>query len=188
METKRFFIDGPVLLQPEVFIDDRGCFFESFSVERYQKLGIPADRFVQDNVSKSKRGVVRGLHYQARPFEQGKLVQVLCGRVLDVAVDIRVGSPTYGRHVMVELSGVNHKQFWIPAGFAHAFMSLVDNTIFTYKVTGLYHKESDRGILWNDPALDIAWPKDVTPIVSSKDAASPPLSEIVDAFVYNEEH
>lgn len=186
METKRFSIEGPVLLQPDVFIDDRGCFFESFSLKRYQDLGIPADRFVQDNVSKSKRGVVRGLHYQAAPFEQGKLVQVLHGRVLDVALDIRVGSPTYGKHVMVELSGVDHQQFWIPAGFAHAFMALTDDAIFTYKVTNPYDKESDRGVRWNDPALGIAWPTDIAPIVSAKDAALPLLRDIVNGFVYGE--
>ncbi len=188
METKRFEIAGPVLLKPDVFIDDRGYFFESFSLKRYQELGIPAERFVQDNVSHSRRGVVRGLHYQAPPFAQGKLVQVLRGRVLDVALDIRTGSPTFGKYVMVELSEVDHSQFWIPAGFAHAFLALEDNTLFTYKVTNPYHKESDRGILWNDPELGIAWPKDITPLVSPKDAALPLLSGIATDFVFGEEY
>jgi dTDP-4-dehydrorhamnose 3,5-epimerase len=186
MEIQRFEVTGPVLLMPVVYADDRGYFFESFSRERYLEVGIPADRFVQDNVSKSKQGVVRGLHYQAQPFEQGKLVQVLRGRVLDVALDIRTGSPTFGKHVMVDLSEENHRQFWIPAGFAHAFMALEDDTVFTYKVTNPYNKESDRGVLWNDPALGIQWPDMVSPIVSSKDAALPPLCEIADGFVYGE--
>lgn len=185
METKRFEIAGPVLLMPDVFSDDRGYFFESFSLKRYQEFGIPADRFVQDNVSKSKKGTVRGLHYQAPPFDQGKLVQVLSGSVLDVAVDIRDGSPTYGRYVTVELSEKNHNQFWIPAGFAHAFMALEDDTVFAYKVTNPYDKDSDRGILWNDPAIGILWPK-LDAIVSPKDADLPPLQEIVREFAYGE--
>ncbi len=181
METKRFDIEGPMLLVPDVYADDRGYFFESYSLKKYQELGIPAERFVQDNVSKSKKGVVRGLHYQAPPFAQGKLVSVLRGRVLDVAVDIRTGSPTYGKHVMVELSEENHAQFWIPEGFAHAFMALEDDTVFTYKVTNVYDKASDRGVCWNDPDLGIAWPASEA-LVSEKDAALPLLKDIVSEF------
>lgn len=183
MKVEKTILDGVLIIEPDVYADDRGYFFESFSREKYREAGIPADRFVQDNASNSKKGVVRGLHYQAPPFAQGKLVQVLRGRVLDVALDIRTGSPTYGQHVMVELSEENHRQFWIPAGFAHAFMALEDDTIFTYKVTNPYNKESDRGVLWNDPALGIAWPE-MGAIVSSKDAALPLLAESPQEFVF----
>jgi dTDP-4-dehydrorhamnose 3,5-epimerase len=193
MESKRFDeIAGqcPVLLVPRVSADDRGYFLESWSEPKYHELGIPVDpaKFVQGNVSKSKKGVVRGLHYQATPFEQGKLVSVLRGRVVDVAVDIRTGSPTFGKHVMAELSEENHHQLWIPAGFAHGFMALEDDTVFTYLVTGLYHPESERSVLWNDPAIGIAWPsiEGVDPIVSSKDAKALPLAEIVDGFAFGE--
>lgn len=184
MEAKQFEIVGLVLFKPDVFADDRGYFFESFSQKRYQEFGIPAEHFVQDNVSRSRRGVVRGLHYQAPPYAQGKLVQVLRGRVFDVAVDIRTGSPTYGKYVMVELSEANHCQFWIPAGFAHGFFALEDETIFTYKVTNPYHKESDRGILWNDPVLNIPWPTGIAPVVSPKDATLSLFNGIADEFAY----
>lgn len=193
MESKRFDeIAGqcPVLLMPKEFPDDRGYFLESWNEPKYRELGIPLQpaKFVQANVSKSKKGVVRGLHYQATPFEQGKLVSVLRGRVVDVAVDIRTGSPTYGKHVMAELSEENHHQLWIPAGFAHGFMALEDDTVFTYLVTGPYNGASDRGVLWNDPAIGIAWPaiEGVEPIVSLKDAALPFLSDIVDGFAFGE--
>lgn len=183
MKVEKTILDGVLIIEPDVFADDRGYFFESFSLKKYQEAGIPAEQFVQDNASKSRKGVVRGLHYQAPPFAQGKLVQVLRGRVLDVALDIRSGSPTYGQHVMVELSEENHRQLWLPAGFAHAFMTLEDDTIFTYKTTNPYNKESDRGIRFDDPALGIAWPAaDV--IVSEKDAALPLLADIVQEFVF----
>lgn len=184
MEVQTLAIPGPKLIMPDVFGDDRGYFFESFSGAKYQAVGIPVDRFVQDNVSRSKKGVVRGLHYQAPPFEQGKLVQVLSGRVLDVALDIRVGSPTYGQHVMAELSEENHQQFWIPAGFAHGFLALEDETVFLYKVTNPYDKASDRGVLWNDPALEIEWLEIGMPLVSEKDAALPRLSDLTSEFSY----
>lgn len=193
MESKRFDeIAGqcPVLLTPKAFTDDRGYFLESWSEPKYRELGVPIHpaKFVQANVSRSKKGVVRGLHYQARPSEQGKLVSVLHGRVVDVAVDIRTESPTYGKYVMVELSEENHCQLWIPAGFAHGFMALEDDTVFTYLVTGLYNPASERGVLWNDPAIGIAWPSidGMEPIVSSKDAVLPLLSDIVDGFVFGE--
>ncbi|MDQ5977009.1 MAG: dTDP-4-dehydrorhamnose 3,5-epimerase [Patescibacteria group bacterium] len=168
MQTRTFDIAGLVLMTPEVFVDERGYFFECFQKERYRELGIPVDDFVQENISKSKKGVLRGMHFQRDPFAQGKLVQVLCGRVLDVAVDIRFGSPTYGRYVTVELSEENHQQFWVPAGFAHGFLALEDDTIFSYKVTALYSKVSEGGIRFDDPDLNIAWPFKY-PIVLEKD-------------------
>lgn len=175
-------IPGLLILEPDAFSDERGFFMETYSRDRYREAGIAED-FFQDNLSSSKRGVIRGLHYQAPPFAQGKLVSVLRGRVLDVAVDIRAGSPTYGKYVAVELSGENHKQFWIPAGFAHGFVALEDDTLFAYKCTAPYSKEHDRGIRWNDPAIGIEW--GVTDrIVSDKDRAHPLLSEIVQEFTF----
>lgn len=178
-------IPGLIVITPDVFADERGFFFESFQEERYRAtLGLKSDEhFIQDNLSSSKRGVLRGLHYQAPPMAQGKLVSVLSGRVLDVAVDIRFGSPTYGQHVMVELSGENHRQFWIPAGFAHGFVALEDDTLFAYKCTNVYSKEHDRGVLWNDPALGIEWDVE-SPIVSEKDQKHPLLKDIAQEFVY----
>lgn len=158
METETFFIEGLLLVKPMVFTDERGYFFESFNAERYSELGIPADGFIQDNVSCSKRGVLRGLHFQSAPFAQGKLVSVFRGKVLDVAVDIREDSPTFGRFVAVELSSENHYQLWIPAGFAHGFLALEDDTIFSYKVTAPYSKEHEGGIRYDDPDIGIEWP------------------------------
>lgn len=181
MKIEKTALEGVMIIEPDVFTDERGYFFESFQEKRYQEaLGI-TDRFVQDNVSLSQKGVLRGLHYQAPPFAQGKLVQVLKGRVLDVAVDIRSGSPTYGKHVMVELSSDNHKQFFIPAGFAHGFLTLEDDTIFTYKCTNVYSREHDRGILWNDPSLGIDWGNDA-PMVSEKDQKHPLFGDIEQEF------
>ena len=189
MEKETFFIEGLILVKPRVFTDERGYFFESFSAERYRELGIPAgavvpllercDRcFMQDNVSSSKRGVLRGLHFQSAPFAQGKLVSVLHGKVLDVAVDIREGSATFGKHVAVELSEENHHQLWIPEGFAHGFLSLEDDTVFSYKVTAPYSKEHEGGIRFDDPDLGIEWPHvEEGIIVSEKDKALPYLRE-----------
>jgi dTDP-4-dehydrorhamnose 3,5-epimerase len=177
MEIERFDIKGLALLTPDIFRDERGYFFETWSAAKYAELGIPADAFVQDNESESIAGTVRGLHFQAPPFAQGKLVRVIVGRVIDVAVDIRFGSPTFGKSVAVELSATNKKQFWIPAGFAHGFATLEPGTIFAYKVTAPYAKECDGGILWNDPALGIPWPTTHVPIVSEKDSQLPTLAE-----------
>ena len=149
-------IEGLLILEPRIFPDDRGYFFESYNKKKFAEIGIDAD-FVQDNQSFSHKGALRGLHGQANPFAQGKLVRVLQGRVLDIAVDIRKNSPTYGQHVTAELSGDNHKQFWIPSGFLHGFVTLEDNTIFTYKVTNFYDKASEIGVIWNDPSLGIGW-------------------------------
>ncbi|MGZ3872514.1 MAG: dTDP-4-dehydrorhamnose 3,5-epimerase [Mucilaginibacter sp.] len=149
-------IQGLLVIEPRIFNDDRGYFYESYNQAKFTEAGIAVD-FVQDNQSFSHKGAVRGLHGQADPFAQGKLVRVISGRVLDVAVDIRKASPTYGKYVSIELSGENQLQFWIPAGFLHGFATLEDNTIFTYKVNNYYNKESEIGVLWNDPALAINW-------------------------------
>jgi dTDP-4-dehydrorhamnose 3,5-epimerase len=179
METEKFFIDGLILLSPKVFADERGYFFESFNAERYREFGIPMDDFVQDNVSSSGRGVLRGLHFQRAPMAQGKLVQVLHGKVLDVAVDIRSDSSTFGKFVAVELSGENHRELWIPAGFAHGFLALEDDTIFSYKVTAPYAKEHEAGIRYDDPDIAIVWPHvEGGLIVSGKDRELPFLKEL----------
>ena len=168
-ETK---LEGVLVLEPRVFADERGAFVETWNAERYAALGIEGP-FVQDNVSVSKRGVVRGLHFQ-NPNPQGKLVSVLHGAVYDVAVDLRVGSETFGEWVGVELSAENGRQMWIPEGFAHGFQALADGTVFSYKCTAYYSPADERSLRWDDPALGIAWPL-AEPIVSAKDAAAPVL-------------
>ena len=149
-------IEGLLVIEPQIFNDDRGYFFESYNGAKYKEAGIAVD-FIQDNQSFSRKGSVRGLHGQADPFAQGKLVRVISGRVLDVAVDIRKASPTYGEHFSIELSSDNKLQFWIPGGFLHGFSVLEDNTIFAYKVNNYYNKASELGVLWNDPTLNIDW-------------------------------
>lgn len=175
MKVLKTDIEGLLILEPDIFSDERGFFMEAFSKDRYREAGINAE-FTQDNLSVSKKGVLRGLHYQAPPFAQGKLVSVLRGRVLDIAVDIRTGSSTYGQHVAVELSADNHKQFWIPTGFAHGFVALEEDTIFFYKCTNVYSKEHDRGIRYDDPALAIDWGV-ADPVVSAKDKQQPFLKD-----------
>lgn len=167
---------------PQVFGDSRGWFVEQYNAERYKIAGITAD-FVQDNESFSAKGVVRGLHWQAAPWTQAKLVRVIRGAVWDVAVDIRKGSPTFGRHVSEILTAENRKQFFIPRGFAHGFIVLDDDTVFSYKCDNFYHPEADRGMLFNDPALGIEWPKmDVEIRLSEKDQKHPGLVDI-EAYV-----
>lgn len=168
-------LEGLLIIEPRIFPDDRGYFYESYNKNKFTEAGITAD-FVQDNQSFSQKGALRGLHGQANPFAQGKLVRVLQGSVLDVAVDIRKNSPTYGQHVTVELSGTNHLQFWVPPGFLHGFVTLEDNTIFTYKVTNFYDKASEIGVIWNDPTLAIGWGVDV------KDVLLSPKDEVLPAF------
>jgi dTDP-4-dehydrorhamnose 3,5-epimerase len=175
-------IEDVMLFEPQVFPDDRGFFFESFNSERYGEAGLNLD-FVQDNVSKSKKGTIRGLHYQIGDFAQGKLCQVVAGTVLDVAVDIRWGSPTFGKYVEAELSEDNHHQLWIPPGFAHGFSVLSDEAIFLYKCTNLYNKESERSIIYNDPDLGIDW-KVEDPNVSEKDKQAIKFTEIEKDFIY----
>ena len=171
------------LLEPKVFTDSRGFFFESYSRADMEQIGIP-DEFVQDNHSCSSKGVVRGLHFQSR-HPQGKLVRVVRGSIFDAAVDVRKNSPAYGRSFGVELSAKNHLILWVPAGFAHGFLSLEDGTEVLYKTTDFYHPEYDGGIHWNDPDLRIAWPGDIAPIViSEKDNRLPRLREIDSPFEY----
>ena len=160
-------IEGLLVIKPKVFEDDRGHFFESWSKGAFSKNGLELD-FVQDNQSLSSKGVLRGLHFQNPPFAQGKLVRVIKGKVLDVAVDIRKKSQTYGQYFSVELSEENKTIFWIPPGFAHGFITLKDDTIFTYKCTGVYNAASEGSLLWSDDALNIDWGIDV-PLVSDKD-------------------
>jgi dTDP-4-dehydrorhamnose 3,5-epimerase len=175
-------IEGLLIIEPRVFPDDRGYFYESYNKQKYAAAGIDAE-FVQDNQSVSQKGTLRGLHGQSEPFAQGKLVRVLQGRALDVAVDIRKNSPTYGQHTSVELSGENHVQLWIPPGFLHGFVTLEDNTIFTYKVTNYYNKQSEIGVLWNDPTLAIGWGiADIDVLLSAKDEILPTFKEFVSPF------
>ena len=168
-------LPGVLIIEPDVFGDDRGSFMETYHQARYEELGIKA-RFVQDNLSYSRRGVLRGLHYQY-PHSQGKLVYVLKGEVFDVAVDVRVGSPHYGQWVGVTLSEKNKRQFFIPEGFAHGFVVVSDEALFAYKCTDFYHPEAEGGIIWNDPDLGIEWPE-MNPVLSSKDASYPRLCQI----------
>ena len=169
-------LPGVLLIEPHVFGDQRGFFMETYHQARYQESGIP-DRFVQDNHSRSRRGVLRGLHYQ--PVQpQGKLVWVARGQVFDVAVDIRRGSPTFGRWAGAVLDDSNHHQFYIPPGFAHGFCVLSEEADFFYKCTDYYHPQSEQGILWNDPAIGIDWPIQ-EPLLSAKDLRLPLLAEQV---------
>ena len=160
-------IEGLFLIEPLVFKDERGYFFESFQKEKFHALGIDAD-FVQDNESMSGKGVLRGLHFQKPPFAQGKLVRVVRGSVLDVAVDLRKASKTFGNWESSVLSAANMLMMWIPEGFAHGFLVLEENTIFQYKCTNYYNKDSESSIIWNDPDLKIDWGTD-NPLVSEKD-------------------
>lgn len=166
-------IPGVLVLEPKVFGDARGFFFESFNQRDFEQAsGLAGLTFVQDNHSRSARGVLRGLHYQLPPKAQGKLVRVVRGAVFDVAVDIRRGSPTFGRWVGVELSESNHRQLWIPPGLAHGFLTLTDSADFLYKATDYYSPEHERCIRWDDPAIGIAWPAlDTAPLLSAKDQA-----------------
>ena len=157
------------LVEPRVFGDARGFFFESYNERAFAGAGIDAE-FVQDNHSRSHRGVLRGLHYQIR-HAQGKLVRVTVGAVLDVAVDLRRGSSTFGRHVALELSADNRKMLWIPAGFAHGFLVISEDAEFLYKTTDYWYPEHERTLLWNDAALSIAWPLGEPPIIAARDAA-----------------
>ncbi len=182
MEVIKSGIEGLLILKPKVFGDERGYFFESYNEEIYRKAGIDY-LFLQDNISKSKKGTIRGLHYQVGDKAQGKLCKVIYGKVLDVAVDIRFGSPTFGKYFSSELSEDNHTQLWIPPGFAHGFSVLSDEAIFSYKCTALYSKENERAILYNDKDLNINWKVD-NPIVSEKDLKAPLLKNIAKEFIY----
>jgi len=171
-ETK---LPGVVVIEPDVYGDERGFFLETWSAKRYAEAGLPAD-FVQDNMSFSTRGILRGLHLQ-HPHGQGKLVHVIQGEVFDVAVDVRVGSPTFGHWAGIVLSGDNRKQIYIPPGFAHGFCVTGESALFAYKCTELYRRETELGIIWNDPDIGIEWPLDA-PLLSDKDKVFPTLAKI----------
>ncbi|MFC5282027.1 dTDP-4-dehydrorhamnose 3,5-epimerase [Pedobacter alpinus] len=171
-----------VIIEPKVWGDDRGYFFESYNQEVLKKAGITAD-FVQDNQSFSHKGALRGLHAQAHPYAQGKLVRVIQGKVLDVAVDIRKNSETFGQHFKIELSGENNIMFYVPPGFLHGFVTLEDKTIFSYKCTNLYQKDTEVGVIWNDKDLGIDWGIDINDaLISPKDAVLPAFKDIVSPF------
>lgn len=176
-------IPDVILIEPRVFEDERGWFMESFNEKLFQQsllnFKLPKPKpFVQDNHSSSRKNVLRGLHYQLSPYDQGKLVRVVSGAVYDVAVDIRKDSPTFGQWVGEELSAANKRMLWIPEGFAHGFFTLEDNTHFLYKTTDFYCKESERSLRWNDPQLGIKWPNNDSPLLHEKDAEAPWLLEI----------
>lgn len=172
-------IKGVYIIEPKVFNDARGYFFEAWKQEEFD-ANIGKVSFIQDNESKSSCGVLRGLHYQKGEFSQAKLVRVINGRVLDVAVDIRKSSPTFGQHVMVELSEENKRQLFIPRGFAHGFLVLSEEAIFTYKVDNVYAPHAEAGVRWNDPALNIQWPIDSKEVLTSeKDLVQPLLKDAV---------
>jgi dTDP-4-dehydrorhamnose 3,5-epimerase len=176
MKATPLALSGVVLIEPKVFGDERGFFYESYNRRAFNEAtGLDLD-FVQDNHSKSARNVLRGLHYQLPPKAQGKLVRALAGEVFDVAVDIRKDSPTFGQWVGELLSAENKKQMWIPPGFAHGFLVLSDSAEFLYKTTDYWAPEYERCILWNDPALAIVWPLSREPVLSAKDGQSPPLA------------
>lgn len=186
MEVIKTELEGVVILDPRLFKDDRGYFFESFSQREFDEKVRPV-KFVQDNESKSVYGVLRGLHFQKPPFAQSKLVRVIQGAVLDVAVDIRVGSPTYGKHVAVELTAENHRQLFIPRGFAHGFSVLTDEVVFQYKCDNFYAPQSEGAIAWNDPALGIDWRiPEASVILSEKDKHHPLLKDLPETFYYSE--
>lgn len=174
-------IEGVYVIEPKVFKDARGYFMEAWKQSEFE-TNIGKINFIQDNESKSSFGVLRGLHYQKGEYSQSKLVRVIKGRVLDVAVDIRKSSPTFGKHVMVELSEDNKRQFFIPRGFAHGFLVLSDEAIFTYKVDNPYVPQAEAGIRWNDPALAIEWPIDPAQVLTSEKDLKQPLMKDAELF------
>jgi dTDP-4-dehydrorhamnose 3,5-epimerase len=179
MEFKKTDIEGLYIIEPRVFNDARGYFFEAWKKKEYEEHLGPVE-FIQDNESKSSYGVLRGLHYQKGEFAQAKLVRVIKGQVLDVAVDIRKSSPTFGKYVAVELSEDNKRQFFIPRGFAHGFLVLSEEAVFTYKVDNIYAPQAEAGIRWNDPAIGIEWPIDPAQVLTSeKDLKQPLLKDAV---------
>ena len=175
-------IDGLVIIEPKLFVDERGYFFESFN-QRDFTSAVGNVTFVQDNESKSSYGVLRGLHFQLPPYSQSKLVRVIDGKVLDVAVDLRKSSPTYGQYVSVELTADNHRQLYIPKGFAHGFVVLSQQAVFQYKCDEFYHPEAEGAIAWNDPAINIDWQIPAEDIIlSAKDKIHPVLQDFISPF------
>ena len=177
-------LDGVCLIVPDVFPDDRGLFMEAWHARRYAAHGLPAT-FVQDNLSRSRRGVLRGLHYQ-QPSPQGKLVSVLDGEIFDVAVDVRAGSPTFGQHVSAVLSWQNKRQLFVPVGFAHGFLVLSETALVHYKTTDFYDPQAERSLRWDDPDVGIDWPA-AAPVLSAKDAAAPLLRDVPPAHLFTYE-
>ncbi|MDQ3109790.1 MAG: dTDP-4-dehydrorhamnose 3,5-epimerase [Bacteroidota bacterium] len=180
MEIQHTFINDLLIIHPKVFADGRGYFYESWNKQSFEKAGIHSE-FVQDNQSLSQPGVLRGLHFQNPPYAQAKLVRVIAGGVLDVAVDIRKNSPTYGKHFSIELSAENKIMFYIPEGFAHGFLTLQEDTIFAYKCAGFYNKTSEGSLLWNDPDLNIDWGI-ASPLLSAKDMTGNSFKDFVSRF------
>lgn len=186
MKVIKTILPGVKIVEPQVFGDHRGWFMETYSEAKFKEAGIEIN-FVQDNQSFSAtKGTLRGLHYQLNPKAQTKLVRCTKGSIFDVAVDIRKGSPTFGKWVGIELSEENKKQLLIPQGFAHGFMTLTDNVEVQYKVDELYAPECDRGIIWNDPAIGILWPMEITPVLSAKDEKAPLLADAEINFSFGE--
>ncbi|MFH1194745.1 MAG: dTDP-4-dehydrorhamnose 3,5-epimerase [bacterium] len=183
MTVEKTQFDGLLVIKPDVFRDTRGYFYESFNKNKFIKVGLSLN-FEQDNISRSAKGTIRGLHYQVGDNAQGKLCSVLLGKVFDVAVDIRFGSPTFGKHFRIELSDENNYQLWIPPGFAHGFCVLSDEAIFHYKCTALYNKESERSILFSDNDIAVDWGIE-NPIVSEKDQKAKLFKDIQKDFIYN---
>ena len=180
MNFKTFAIDGLLLIEPKIFQDDRGYFYETYNNEVFIKNGVDVN-FLQDNESLSSKGVLRGLHFQNPPYEQGKLIRVGSGSILDVAVDIRKESKTYGKYETVILSEKNKLMFWVPPGFAHGFLSLEENTKLLYKCTNVYNKQAESGIIWDDKELNIDW-NYVNPSVSEKDKELSDFNSFVNLF------
>ncbi len=176
MEFIKTPLEGVWIIQPKIFEDNRGYFYESYNQVLFRD-NLPPVTFLQDNQSQSKKNVLRGLHFQIQPFAQVKLVRVLKGSVCDVVVDLRQNSKTYGKHFKIELSEQNHTMLWVPEGFAHGFVALQDDTVFVYKCSNLYHKLSERCLLWNDPDLGIDWGID-KPIISEKDLQGAPFKDL----------
>jgi len=179
---KKILINGPLVIKPKIINDERGYFKEDWNeiewIEILENAGQKYERFVQDNFSYSKKGVLRGLHYQNNPFSQSKLVKCLHGKIYDVAVDVRINSPTFGEWIGQELSESNHKQLWIPSGFAHGFLTLTDFAYVSYKVTNYWSKESEQSVLWNDEDINIKWPNENKINLSEKDLIAPKLKNI----------
>jgi len=175
MNIKETKLSGVLILEPKVFTDGRGYFLETWNSTRYEQAGIPGS-FVQDNISFSKKGILRGLHFQ-QPQSQGKLIQVLSGEVVDVVVDIRVGSPTYGQWLSEVFSESNHRQMYVPPGFAHGYCATSETALFSYKCTDFYNPATEQGIIWNDPDIGIKWPI-AQPALSTKDAVYPRLKDL----------
>jgi dTDP-4-dehydrorhamnose 3,5-epimerase len=178
-------MEGPLLITPQVFGDERGFFYESWNQRRFDEAVVESTSFVQDNHSRSSRGVLRGLHYQLQPKPQGKLVRCPVGAIFDVAVDLRRSRPTFGQWVGAQLSAENHRQLWVPVGFAHGFLTLSEQAEVLYKASGYWSKSCERSLRWDDPELAIAWPLDqlgaVETILAEKDAVAPLLAEVVAA-------